>query len=236
MMLLIYNSWSKNKSSILLIVRLIKLNSFGTSECPNVYEFKQKFNYLKLNIQEQGEIISNQVLQWFQHNIEGNVLIHSQFGINRAPALIASIVQQITQFNLNEILQTISFKKPDIKVSSKIQEQKELIQLDQYFQQISAQLKPQIKSQKNCAFKCVKCRTDVFVSTVLVHGIKPECNHYFVERPLFIEEYEQDGKISCQKCNQRVGDFKYIGSKCNCGEYICPAYMYNKSKVDKKII
>lgn len=59
------------------------------------------------------------------------------------------------------------------------------------------------------------------------------CTNIYVGRPAHIGADEMDGKIQCQKCKAKLGDFKLIGSKCNCGVYVAPSYIYGKSKIDK---
>lgn len=62
-----------------------------------------------------------------------------------------------------------------------------------------------------------------------------ECSSLFVE-PLrwmkIVEEGGVEGKLSCAKCDARLGYFNWSGIQCNCGSWITPAFQLHKSKVD----
>ncbi len=45
---------------------------------------------------------------------------------------------------------------------------------------------------------------------------------------------QNDGKLDCVKCGNKLGDFKFSGLKCSCGEWVAPAYKIAKIKVDRK--
>ncbi len=95
-------------------------------------------------------------------------------------------------------------------------------------------------------YSCRRCRYCLLDSTTLhSHSLtsyvgieKPhKCSSLFVEEPpvfMTIKDEEQEGKLVCPKCETRVGQWSWIGSKCSCGEWITPAYQFTKSKLDER--
>ncbi|GAB2287510.1 hypothetical protein Dimus_021885 [Dionaea muscipula] len=108
------------------------------------------------------------------------------------------------------------------------------------------------------AFRCKKCRRVVALKENVVDHIpgegetsfrwnkrrsgnpfhKPdefECSSVFVE-PLrwmtAVNEGAVEGKLSCAKCDARLGYFNWSGIQCSCGSWITPAFQIHKSKVD----
>ncbi|KAJ6818694.1 dual specificity protein phosphatase 12 isoform X1 [Iris pallida] len=62
-----------------------------------------------------------------------------------------------------------------------------------------------------------------------------ECTSMFVE-PLrwmtSVEEGALEGKLTCVKCDARLGYFNWAGVQCSCGSWITPAFQIHKNKVD----
>jgi len=62
-----------------------------------------------------------------------------------------------------------------------------------------------------------------------------ECSSLFVE-PLKwmtnVEEGALEGKLTCIKCDARLGTFNWAGIQCNCGSWITPAFQIHKNRVD----
>ncbi|ONK61495.1 uncharacterized protein A4U43_C08F30500 [Asparagus officinalis] len=62
-----------------------------------------------------------------------------------------------------------------------------------------------------------------------------ECTSMFVE-PLkwmtTVEEGALEGKLTCVKCDARLGYFNWAGIQCSCGSWITPAFQIHKNKVD----
>ncbi|KAJ6802729.1 dual specificity protein phosphatase 12 isoform X1 [Iris pallida] len=60
-----------------------------------------------------------------------------------------------------------------------------------------------------------------------------ECTSMFVE-PLrwmtSVEEGALEGKLSCVKCDARLGYFNWSGIQCSCGSWITPAFQIHKNK------
>ncbi|KAG5242563.1 dual specificity protein [Salix suchowensis] len=62
-----------------------------------------------------------------------------------------------------------------------------------------------------------------------------ECSSIFVE-PLkwmtAVEEGMLEGKLSCARCEARLGYFNWSGIQCSCGSWITPAFQLHESRVD----
>ncbi|BFG40172.1 hypothetical protein CerSpe_264450 [Prunus speciosa] len=105
------------------------------------------------------------------------------------------------------------------------------------------------------AFRCKKCRRIVALQDNVVDHIPgeggksfewrkrkssnlsedSECSSIFVE-PLrwmtAVEEGALEGKLSCARCEARLGYFNWSGSQCSCGSWITPAFQLHRSRVD----
>ncbi|KAI0136757.1 tyrosine-protein phosphatase YVH1 [Xylariales sp. AK1849] len=95
--------------------------------------------------------------------------------------------------------------------------------------------------------RCKKCRRVVANSQFVVdhqgvgiteNAVTP-CPHIFVEtlswmRPA-LENGALDGRLNCPntKCSATIGRFAWQGFKCSCGEWVCPAFSLNRSRVDE---
>lgn len=42
------------------------------------------------------------------------------------------------------------------------------------------------------------------------------------------------GRITCPKCNAKVGSFVWSGASCSCGEWITPSFQFQLARVDRK--
>ncbi|KAG0199027.1 dual specificity phosphatase 12 [Mortierella sp. GBA30] len=59
------------------------------------------------------------------------------------------------------------------------------------------------------------------------------CQSYFIEPVEWIQElHGLEGKISCPKCDSKLGSFNWSGDQCSCGTWVTPAFMMHKGKVD----
>ncbi|KAG0334779.1 dual specificity phosphatase 12 [Podila horticola] len=59
------------------------------------------------------------------------------------------------------------------------------------------------------------------------------CQSYFIEPVEWIQElHGLEGKISCPKCDSKLGTFNWSGEQCSCGTWVTPAFMMHKGKVD----
>ncbi|KAF9081986.1 dual specificity phosphatase 12 [Mortierella sp. AD031] len=70
-----------------------------------------------------------------------------------------------------------------------------------------------------------------------ISKIKPQaatvCQSYFIEPVEWIQElHGMEGKISCPKCDSKLGTFNWSGEQCSCGTWVTPAFMMHKGKVD----
>ncbi|KAL9271635.1 Dual specificity protein phosphatase 12-like protein [Drosera capensis] len=108
------------------------------------------------------------------------------------------------------------------------------------------------------AFRCKKCRRVVALQENVIDHVPGEgeasfgwkkrrsgnpfdkhdefeCSSIFIE-PLSwmtaVKEGALEGKLSCAKCDARLGYFNWSGIQCSCGSWITPAFQLHKSKVD----
>lgn len=63
------------------------------------------------------------------------------------------------------------------------------------------------------------------------------CSHYFVDEPLTwmtseLSKQDMEGKLSCPKCETKVGGYSWKGSRCSCGKWMIPAIHLQTAKVD----
>ncbi|TLD04489.1 uncharacterized protein PgNI_11905 [Pyricularia grisea] len=96
--------------------------------------------------------------------------------------------------------------------------------------------------------RCKKCRRVLTTQRFIIphspahptsHKTLPTCPHVFVEplswmRPV-LETGELDGRLTCPgaKCGASIGRYSWLGFKCSCGEWVCPAFSLQRSKVDE---
>lgn len=62
-----------------------------------------------------------------------------------------------------------------------------------------------------------------------------ECTSMFVEPLKWMTSVEGgalEGKLSCIKCDARLGYFNWAGIQCSCGSWITPAFQIHKNKID----
>ncbi|KAM0813104.1 putative Tyrosine-protein phosphatase YVH1 [Seiridium cardinale] len=103
------------------------------------------------------------------------------------------------------------------------------------------------QNMSNKQLRCKKCRRVLANSQFIVdhqgtgnkRNAPAPCPHVFVEtlswmRP-YLEDGTLDGRLICPnaKCNAIVGRFAWQGFKCSCGEWVCPAFSLNRSRVDE---
>jgi dual specificity phosphatase 12 len=106
--------------------------------------------------------------------------------------------------------------------------------------------------------RCKKCRRVLATSRFIIPhqqqpaaaatatASKPRCPQHFIE-PLswmrgVLEEGLLDGRLICpgggsgssgSRCGTNVGRYAWQGFKCSCGEWVCPAFSLQASKVDE---
>ncbi|CAL9152265.1 unnamed protein product [Musa hybrid cultivar] len=117
-------------------------------------------------------------------------------------------------------------------------------------------------NQHTTAYRCKKCRRIVVSQENVVSHVpgenetffdwqkrksgnwsnrfqEQECSSFFVE-PLkwmtSVEDGALEGKLSCIKCDARLGYFNWSGIQCSCGSWITPAFQIHKSKVDISMV
>ncbi|TNV77468.1 hypothetical protein FGO68_gene12508 [Halteria grandinella] len=101
-------------------------------------------------------------------------------------------------------------------------------------------------------YSCKKCRKVLFsednleehmskvkaynTKTHSLREVSQECSSIFLEQMDWIvieDESEQMGKISCPKCQEKIGKYYIYGAQCSCGRWVAPGYQIHKSKVDE---
>lgn len=100
--------------------------------------------------------------------------------------------------------------------------------------------------------RCKKCRRVLATSRFIIPHQqqsaatkgKPPCPHHFIE-PLswmsdVLGEGQLDGRLMCpgnggggSRCGTNIGRYAWQGFKCSCGEWVCPAFSLQASKVDE---
>jgi len=115
----------------------------------------------------------------------------------------------------------------------------------------------------DAVYKCRKCRFTLFSEEFVVNahgnGISPSCDEmssnecpkeatadctvWFLRDdglPVWVEGLVNEanwikGKISCPKCNGKIGSFDFVnGSKCLCGQCVLPSVHVVKCKIDRE--
>jgi hypothetical protein len=79
------------------------------------------------------------------------------------------------------------------------------------------------------------CQGMVSISTPSVVK-KDTCGSYFLNKqPDWMQPSSETlGKLSCGKCNKKMGLWNWSGSQCSCGTWVVPAFQINSSRVDIK--
>ncbi|KAI1873749.1 uncharacterized protein JN550_003018 [Neoarthrinium moseri] len=111
----------------------------------------------------------------------------------------------------------------------------------------SSEDQPKHEASAEKQLRCKKCRRTLANSQFVVghqgtgktENPASPCPHIFVDtlswmRPA-LEDGALDGRLICPnaKCNAIVGRFAWQGFKCSCGEWVCPAFSLNRSRVDE---
>jgi dual specificity phosphatase 12 len=103
-------------------------------------------------------------------------------------------------------------------------------------------------------YSCRKCRTVLFGEDDLENPPHVPAQHNFGYRKkgggsgggtcqsLFLQAVPpwvttdlslNEGKITCYKCDTKVGHFHWAGAQCSCGTWVCPAIQVPHSRVDE---
>ena len=92
----------------------------------------------------------------------------------------------------------------------------------------------------SCYYSCKMCGNRLFDDRDLnSHSIinNVSCSSYYLnEVPhwLILSNSDISGKINCNKCDAKIGNWSWAGNKCSCNSWIVPLFQFIKSKVDKK--
>ncbi|EGD75506.1 hypothetical protein PTSG_06578 [Salpingoeca rosetta] len=108
-------------------------------------------------------------------------------------------------------------------------------------------------TQGDVPVRCRKCRRVVFHGRNLLehtpgegqisfryrrrdmHAQQDLCSSVFAEPMAWMNEVVDgvvEGKITCPKCQYRLGSFNWSGAQCSCGAWITPAFQVHKNRVD----
>ena len=67
-------------------------------------------------------------------------------------------------------------------------------------------------------------------------GAASTCSSVFIEPMRWMKSTLSDGatqgKLSCVKCNARLGTFNWAGEQCSCGAWITPAFQLHRKNLD----
>lgn len=101
---------------------------------------------------------------------------------------------------------------------------------------------PQDESVKKVVtYKCRSCRVLLFTSRDVseTHNNDPaavSCTSLYFTDPLDwmkkLMKSDLQGKITCFKCNSKLGMFNWSGRTCSCGLWVTPSFQIQKSRVD----
>ena len=119
---------------------------------------------------------------------------------------------------------------------------------------------PQPLSVMMQEFTCRRCRTKLFTTEQVAHGIDggtdgtvgnvkthwaraarrdiKQCTSVFTtEAPEWVGDVltGHSGPLNCPKCGTRVGNFNWSGSTCSCGRWVAPAFQFPLSKIDRRV-
>ena len=111
---------------------------------------------------------------------------------------------------------------------------------------------PHIIDPDKKRYSCRKCRTILFGVDDLEDPPHIQAKHNFGYRKaasgertcqsIFLHSVppwvtadtsENEGKISCPKCDTKVGHWNWSGAQCSCGTWVCPAIQVPSSRVDE---
>lgn len=99
-------------------------------------------------------------------------------------------------------------------------------------------------SEPGLELRCKKCRRVIATKPFVVPhndtgAPQNTCPHLFIE-PLSwmrstLEEGVLEGRLMCPgaRCGASVGRYSWKGFKCGCGEWVCPAFSLQKSRIDE---
>jgi len=107
----------------------------------------------------------------------------------------------------------------------------------------------------NTYYSCRSCRTVLFSDNdIMPHELgvgqdafkwnkrdtstKDNCTSFFLEGPMewMSSTQENQGKLSCQKCNNKVGYYQWFGLQCSCGAWCVPGFQISKYKIDVNVV
>lgn len=110
---------------------------------------------------------------------------------------------------------------------------------------------PPARSEQKFSVKCKNCRDLILTDAdVIEHRVSqlltwenilfshsegsksPVCTDGLFINPQPWISHQDEGKINCPKCNQKLGSFKWKGSRCPCSARMTPIFYIMKNRVD----
>jgi hypothetical protein len=163
----------------------------------------------------------------------------------------SSLASTITETSLPDI-SSVSLAPESAVSSSSTAESSEITGLE-----TSAPKMVEITTDKT-VYGCKMCRRPLFTADdimphqVAQHNIAYKkrdkgnsistdqvvCSSLFLQEPLqwMGNVDENEGKICCVKCQNRVGFWKWDGLQCSCGTWVTPAIQIAKNRVDERVM
>ena len=63
------------------------------------------------------------------------------------------------------------------------------------------------------------------------------CSSVFIQKMEWMGECEKNtGKIVCEMCLNKLGEYNWSGRQCSCGKFVTPAFQIHKSTVDEQLV
>lgn len=131
----------------------------------------------------------------------------------------------------------MSYNSAEALLQGKINERKLLRESDSNVQQDQL-------SAAGSLFKCKKCRKVIFSGNDLEshhkgQSLAAQCTSYFLDDE--VDWLPKDsgtisGKLNCNKCSAKIGNFSWTSTQCSCGTWVAPAFQIHKSRVDKVLL
>uniref|UniRef100_A0AC35UII1 Protein-tyrosine-phosphatase n=1 Tax=Rhabditophanes sp. KR3021 TaxID=114890 RepID=A0AC35UII1_9BILA len=166
---------------------------------------------------------------------EGNVLVHCEQGVSRSVTICTAYVMKIFSWKYHKAIEYVKKQRPESYPNKSFEFQLQIFEeLGWCFSEL--------KINPISKYTCRKCRGFLFSNYNIMHH--PIQNNKFFNYLLIrwpkvdIHSTEQQGKLVCPKCNDKIGQFDVNGRRCfgsndsPCNGYVKPWICVQECKVD----